>query len=126
MPASGVLMGDPIRLRIGIESSTRLSRPTVGIGFDDMYGRRILSINSDEGRQTLPDLGYSAVVTCEVPAPPLIPGQYSVKLVVRNCQIDCLAVENAAIVTVISNNVLGAATGPRTGVCFAKSQWSVN
>ncbi len=124
-PASdGVKIGDPLSARV----SFHLERPTaafdVGLGFDDLSGRRIFTAHSlfqpewRNGRRA-----GAQTALCEIPSFTLVPGEYKITVTLNIGERIADAVEDAARLTVAASDYYGTGRAPWNGAFVLPHGW---
>lgn len=119
-----VRLGDPLRIQIVIRRAGGIHSPSIGLGIDDVMGRRILDLHNPLRGAVLEHIGGSGTITCEVASSPLAPGEYTVKMAISERTGDIDVVERALTFEVINSDGFGDGRGYLTGLCVARSEWS--
>ena len=124
-PTTFVPLGQEAHFVIRLFCTRPIDYPKVGLGIDDRFGNRVLTLHSPISRVAIESLLDKCTVHCRVPVLPLIPGEYSVKVALTSkvCELDSL--ENALKFSVIDADAFGEGRGFERGVCVAPSEWSV-
>jgi lipopolysaccharide transport system ATP-binding protein len=125
---SALPLGAALTIRLCLSSPRRISRPIFGIGIDNYLGQRIVSFNSE--MNTLLDvaeISRPTVVDCVIPCLPLAPGDYRVKLVVRESGTDLDIIEDALAFTVEATDWFGTGRLPHSsqGTTVCKANWEI-
>ena len=120
--------GLPIGSRLKVKVHFDLPKPTasfnVGLGFNNSYGQRIFTAHSIfEPIRWEKDCSGRQVLSCEIPAFTLMPGEYTVKvwLDLKNSEAD--AIEDAAKITVLESDFYGTGKVPWNGTLVLNHRW---
>jgi lipopolysaccharide transport system ATP-binding protein len=120
VPASGLF-----HIRIGIDAPRPIPYPSIGIGFDDSTGQRMLTVHTPRSRVAVERLEGRCFVDCRIAAYPLAPGDYWVKLALSAAGKEIDAEERALHFTVVDGELFGEGVGFHRGVCIAPSAWNL-
>jgi hypothetical protein len=120
-----VPLGGPFIIQIDLNSQTTHTDPIIGLGIDDTFGHRVLSIHTPVGQTEIDRVEGKTRVVCMIEDFPLAPGDYWIKLAftVRNQTID--SVERALFFTVVNGVAFGDGRGFHAGLCIARSKWTL-
>ncbi len=124
-PTNFISLGGLFHLRIGLETSRPLDRPSLGVGIDDASGQRILTVHTPRSRVAVSRLVGRCVVDCRIGQFPLAPGDYWVKLALSVGGSEADSEERALHFTVVDGEMFGEGLGFTRGVCIARSRWTL-
>lgn len=120
----GLPMGEPLRIRVHFDLPRTTDSFNVGMGFNNMFGQRVLTVHSffepdrSHGEQT-----GAQVFVCDIPSLPLTPGDYSLRvwLDVGNTEADLI--NDAARITILQSDFYGTGKVPWNGTFAVKHRW---
>ncbi|MGD1084437.1 MAG: ABC transporter ATP-binding protein [Verrucomicrobiota bacterium] len=128
-PAQSFDAGESISVAMEIETGGQEIRtPFVGLGFDTASGRRVFTVGSDLSPEPLPPIRGRARVVCQIPAPALAPGAYSVTAGLGRSNEELMErVESAAEFRVIESDYFGNGRmpAPEQGPVLVRSRWAL-
>jgi hypothetical protein len=119
-------LGQELRIRIGIQTHAPIDSPTIGIGFDDVLGQRVLTLHTPKTTHPIPRLLGTSDVECVVPVFPLAPGDYWLKLAIAAHGEEIDVVDRAACLRVADGDAFSDGRGFTRGTCIADSRWALN
>lgn len=124
-PTTVVPMGGELRIKLRLYSRQAIEDPSIGMGIDDQNEQRILTVHTPLSRIAIERIAGNCEVNCVIPALPLAPDDYWIKIAVaaRGKQVDC--VEKALGFTVVNADAFGEGRGFHRGLCVAASKWSI-
>jgi hypothetical protein len=102
-----------------------VDQPTIGLGFDDILGQRLLTIHTPRTKPTVRQVSGECAIECVVPAFPLAPGDYWVKLAFSANSEELDLLDRAFCIRVSENDAFGDGRGFTRGTCIADSRWAV-
>jgi hypothetical protein len=118
-------MGSAFTVRIGLKSSRPIDSPTITVGIDDTYGHRLLTICTPLTNPILMTIAGQMEVKCTVDRLPLAPGEYWIKLGLRDPGGEIDELEQVMRFEVIDCDAFNEGRGFRTGVCVTPSLWEL-
>ena len=121
-----ISLAAPLQLRLIFRRPIDDPQLSIGIGFNDSSGRRVLSINSRQNSQKLTVEGAECL-DCTLPSLPLKPGRYLVSIVLaatRSVDLETVAV--AATFEVLNTPIGRDHVAYHAGDCVVQSIWKVN
>jgi lipopolysaccharide transport system ATP-binding protein len=125
-PTNYLPLGGQLVLRVDLQVGEPLDNPSIGIGFDDTLGQRLLTVRTPLSAQAVARLSGRRQVDCRIPQFPLAPGDYWVKIAIGTATRATDSLERALRFTVTDGVAFGEGRGyPGRGVCVAPSQWSL-
>jgi lipopolysaccharide transport system ATP-binding protein len=122
-PISAIRLGSKFRLRIDLDCDTNSTISTIGIGIDDLFGQRMLTLFPPKHfliRVTTP---RKCTVYCYVEHFPLRPGLYTIKCALSHLGDELESITGVCPFEVIDANFCDQGRGFHAGVCIAKSTW---
>jgi lipopolysaccharide transport system ATP-binding protein len=122
-PTNFIPLSGEFHLRIGLEVPGRIAYPTVGIGFDDMSGHRLLTVVTPRSGAVVEELAGHCALDCRIPLFPLAPGDYAVKVSVADGGHEIDVQERALHFIVVDGELLSEGRGFHRGCCIAPSRW---
>ena len=124
-PTWYVPLGGTFTLRIDFDVPEPIDLPTIGVGIDDVFGQRFLSVHTPVSRCAIPRLAGPCSVLCRIASLPLRPGQYTTKIALsaRSGEID--SCEQALLFHVVDGDGFGEGRGFHRGLCVAQSEWTI-
>ncbi|MFL5244253.1 MAG: ABC transporter ATP-binding protein [Gemmataceae bacterium] len=124
-PTPFVPLGQEAHFVIRLFCPRPIEYPKVGLGIDDRFGNRVLTVHSPASRVAIQSLEGDCSIHCRIPVLPLVPGEYSVKIALTSKVAELESIENAFSFTVVDGDAFGEGRGFHRGVCIAPSEWSV-
>jgi lipopolysaccharide transport system ATP-binding protein len=121
---SQMLVGGKFLLEIGVRPQQRLQNPSIGIGIDDVMGRRMLTLHNPIRGAALGTIDADGVIRCVIETFPLAPGEYSVKLALSDRTAEIDVIEQALTFEVVNADTFKDGRGHLTGLCVAPSEWT--
>ena len=122
-PSAYVPLSGQFRLRTGFACPQPIDDPTIGLGFDDSLGQRLLTVHTPMRGEALARLEGECFVDCHIDGFPLAPGEYWLKIALSASNQELDMVERALHFTVTDGDAFGEGRGFSRGVCVAASQW---
>jgi len=119
-------VGGGLKAQIHLELENASSSVDVELAFFTLGGERVCTAHSSyEPQRTTAVLSGPQVFTCEIPALPLVTGEYKVQvgLDVGHREVDC--VEEAARLTVVQTDYYGTGVTPTKGMFLLNNRWTV-
>lgn len=120
----GIPIGGMLKVKIYFDLHNPSDSVHVGMGFDNVYGQRILTAHSIfEPEQSFTTHVGPRVYTCEIPSFTVTPGDYTIKVWVdlKGVQVD--VIEDAAKVTVLESDYYGTGRAPWNGAVVMPHRW---
>ncbi|EMI44592.1 ABC transporter ATP-binding protein [Rhodopirellula sp. SWK7] len=124
IPTHALTLGSEFRLRIAIQTSHELLRPKVGLGIDDTFGQRMLTVHTPISDESLATVQGLNILECRIPILPLAPGKYVVKLALSEGAREIESVKDCCPFTVLDGDPFAEGRGHHHGLCIAQSTWS--
>jgi lipopolysaccharide transport system ATP-binding protein len=125
-PTNYLPLGGRLILRIGLHAAEPIDAPSIGIGFDDTLGQRLLTVHTPRSKLAVPRLAGRCTVDCEIAQFPLAPGDYWVKIAAGTVEHAADVMEHALRFTVVDGDAFGEGRGYQSrGVCVAPSRWGL-
>ena len=125
LPTNILSLGATFKIRIGLEVRGRIDLPCIGIGIDNRYGERMLTVHTPTCPSPLGALQEQCDIVATVANFPLGPGDYFIKLVLSSKRRDIDLIEEAFFFTVADGDPFGEGRGYHRGVCVARATWQV-
>jgi lipopolysaccharide transport system ATP-binding protein len=126
-PTNYLPLGGRLVLRISLNIAEPIEALSIGIGFDDTLGQRLLTVHTPLSRVAIPRASGRCTVDCQIAQFPLAPGDYWVKIAVGTEQHATDVLERAVRFTVVDGLAFGEGRGYQVrGVCIAPSNWSLS
>lgn len=122
-PTSIVPLGGPFRVRLVLNSDRCIRNPTLGLGFDSLFGQRILTVRSPVTQQVLKTIESPTEVICAVPEFPLGPGEYTLSITLLESKGTLEVLPEIALFEVVDGDAFGEGRGFHKGLCVARSEW---
>ena len=125
-----VLEGIRIGTRLKAKVFFNLPKPVrsfdIGLGFDDMFGQRIFTANSQfEPERPSGERVGPQVFVCEIPSFTLMPGMYHIKVWMDVNHVVADTIFQAARITVLEADFYGSGKAPWNGAFVLKHRWYV-
>lgn len=120
-PSAAVRMGERLAIVLRFRCTRPVSGVIVGVGISDAVGNSLCRMQTDELLpHSLPAFERGGEVTLRIPAMPLLPGTYNVRLAITtNSRESADYILNAASFMVTEADVFGTGRPPRReGGCF--------
>jgi lipopolysaccharide transport system ATP-binding protein len=125
-PTNYLPLGGEFVLRIGLDVAEPIGAPSIGLGFDDTLGQRLLTVHTPVSTAAIPRLAGRCTVDCRIVQFPLAPGDYWVKFAVGTAAYAIDSMERAMRFTVADSVAFGEGRGYQgRGVCVAPSHWAL-
>jgi lipopolysaccharide transport system ATP-binding protein len=122
--ANDLQIGARLQVRVQFELPQLTEDFNVGLGFDNPYGQRVFTAQSQfqPGRGTQARVGPQ-VYTCDIPSLTLTPGEYSVRvwLEIDNAEADLI--NDAVRLRVIESDYYGTGKVPWNGAFVLEHHW---
>lgn len=124
-PVKGSLqMGASLKIRVHFTLSEPVDHFEIGIGFDNMFGQRVFTAHTcfEPDRPHGERVGHQISV-CNIPSFTLVPGEYTLRLLmdIRAKEVDLI--DDAARIQVIESDYYGTGRVPWNGVFVLKHNW---
>jgi lipopolysaccharide transport system ATP-binding protein len=121
-----VALGDLFHLKMSLLFSSPVRDPVIGLGIDDAYGNRMLTLHTPLSNDWSRNLHGNCVVDSRVASFPLAPGQYRIKISV-SAQTEAIdVVDNALCFAVIDRDAFCEGRRFHAGVCVAPCDWTLS
>jgi lipopolysaccharide transport system ATP-binding protein len=120
----GLPLGARFKIRIQFNLEMASSQVDVGIGFDNLFGQRILTLHTRfDPHCPCPQRSGRQVLVCDIPSFTLVPGEYklTIWLELEGTSID--VVENAATIDVLDADYYGTGRVPWNGLFVLEQHW---
>lgn len=118
-------MGTAFRIRFRVDAAEEVAYPIFTVMIDSSAGQRMLTISSPNTRAGFRSLDSPSEVECHIPALPLAPGDYVVRLSLWKVKF-LERVEHALTFTVTNADTFGDGWGADRGVCVAPANWTLS
>ena len=115
-------LGGSLHITLTMQSGPHLNAPVIGIGFDDSFGSRILTVHSTLPPLANRSLGRNVDVACVIEQLPLPPGEYTLKVAIHGAE----EFSRLGPFRVLDCDAFGDGRGFHRGMCVAHSRWSVD
>jgi len=125
-PTQYIPLSAPFHLRLGLDVGEPIEHPLIGVGIDDVFGQRVLTVHTPAAGCVIERISGRCEVDCRIAHLPLAPGDYSVKLAITAGGGELDAVERALQFAVTDGDAFGEGRGHQRGVCIAASAWCVH
>jgi lipopolysaccharide transport system ATP-binding protein len=121
---AGVRMGDRLKVKVHFDLPSVTTGFNVGIGFDNVFGQRILTAHSFYAAER-PQITRAGrqVFVCDIPEFTLMPGTYTIRLWLDIASTEADRIDNAAPVTVIESDYYRTGRVPKTGTMVLRQNW---
>jgi lipopolysaccharide transport system ATP-binding protein len=121
---SDLQIGARLQVKVHFELPELTADFNVGIGFDNSYGQRVFTAQS----QFQPDRPVQArlgpqIYTCDVPSLTLTPGEYSLRVWVEINGSEADLINDAVRLRVIESDYYGTGKVPWNGALVLKHRW---
>jgi lipopolysaccharide transport system ATP-binding protein len=116
-------VGDEFRLEITVQTRDTIVSPRIGVGIDDDFSNRILTLHTPTSRDVLGTLQGETKIVCRVEQFPLAPGRYAAKLAATHHGATLDTVENALEFDILDGELFGDGFGFQRGMCIAPCNW---
>ena len=123
---AGVTIGSRLKLKIHFELPRETENFNIGIGFNNMYGQRVLTLHSsfEPERALEPHVGAQTFV-CDVPSLTLVPGEYSTFMWLDIGGVKADAIEEAVRISVLDCDYYGTGRVPWNGTFVLPHRWEL-
>src|SRR5437660_9548045 len=120
----GLPIGSRLKVKVHFDLPSPTANFNVGLGFNNSYGHRIFTAHSvfEPNRWDRERVGRQ-VMSCEIPSVTLMPGEYSVKVLLDFNGSEAYAIEDAAKMTVLESDFYGTGKVPWNGALVLKHCW---
>jgi len=120
----GLRIGEHLQVHVDFELPDPTNYFDVGLGFDNMFGQRVLTAHSmfEPDRPRAERVGMQTLV-CDIPSLTLTPGEYSLHVWLQLGNSDVDSVNNATCITILESDYYGTGKVPRAGTCVMKQRW---
>jgi lipopolysaccharide transport system ATP-binding protein len=128
VPATEVRMGEGLTISLGIRAERKIARPWIGITVRGAREQIIFYCANREAGFELPPLEGDCTVECQLAALNLLPGRYSLDLVLADMtRTTHDEVAGVAVFEVIEHDVFesGMPMTQQDGILFLKSAWTL-
>ena len=121
---TGLRMGDRLKIKVHFDLPSVTTGFNIGIGFDNIFGQRILTAHSyyAADRRDIARAGHQVFV-CDIPEFTLMPGSYTMRLWLDIASTEADRVDNAAPITVVESDYYGTGRVPKTGTVVLRQNW---
>jgi lipopolysaccharide transport system ATP-binding protein len=121
---NGLRIGAPLTVNVHFLLELPVESFDVGLGFDDMSGRRILTAHSlfQPGLHDGKRVGEQTMI-CEIPSLTLMPGEYRLRVSLNVGGALADVVENAVKVSVVASDYYGTGKVPWNGTFVLEQHW---
>ncbi len=129
MRISAVPMGAPLRICLKFRCSRRFEQPQIGIALTTTTGQRLFRLNTVDQAVRLPSVSGDALVICEIPSVPLLPGMYLISVSIADVSSELEDfVDSATSIEVLPADVFGTGHIPVGGgdIIFVPSHWELS
>ena len=117
-------LGSTFNLRILMAPPHPVRHTQIGIGIDTTAGERMLTVHTPLSRQDVGTIDGPTAVYCRIPAFPLAPGEYVIKLSLMETRQGLEALDEALLFHVVDGECFGEGRGFHRGICVAPSTWT--
>ena len=122
----GIRIGTRFKAKVFFNLPKSTKSFDVGLGFDDMFGQRIFTANSQfEPQRPSGEWDGPQVFVCEIPSFTLMPGMYHIKLWMDVNHAVADTIFQAARITVLEADFYGSGKAPWNGAFVLKHRWYV-
>jgi lipopolysaccharide transport system ATP-binding protein len=120
----GLPIGSRLKVKVSFDLPTLTANFNVGLGFNNSYGQRIFTAHSMfEPHRWEKEQSGRQIVSCEIPAFTLMPGEYAVKVWLDLKGREADAIEDAAKITVLESDFYGTGKVPWNGTFVLNHHW---
>ncbi|MEX2139924.1 MAG: ABC transporter ATP-binding protein [Pirellulales bacterium] len=119
-----IKLGDDLLLSIQLDLPNHDNHPTIGVGFDDLSGTRLLTVHTPL-TCVVPGVRGHCRVVCHVPRLPLPPGDYWIKVAVSGSGVSADSLDRALLLHISEGDPFHDGRGFTRGYCIARSEWRV-
>ena len=116
-------LGRPLVIEIDVDFSDVVFSPTVGIGIDNSWGQRILSLHTHRTRPLAATMSGRSRIWVTVPQCPLAPAGYALRVVISSRNGDVATLDRALTFAVIDAEAFGEGRRFHRGYCIAPTTW---
>ncbi|HVO92887.1 MAG TPA: Wzt carbohydrate-binding domain-containing protein, partial [Terriglobales bacterium] len=104
-----------------------IKHPSFGLSFETLAGVKILSLQTQSQKGSLPEIVGSGAIECHIPEVPLVPGTYAVQLSCGATGSTLDFVPNAAYLQVIEADLFGTGRLPHSnqGLVVVHADWQL-
>ncbi len=123
-----IACGEQLVLELHLTFPRRFQEPQIGVGFDDSFGQRVVSVTTFFSTSILPECEGATKVKCVINDLPLAPGQYTLSLSVGNLQNTLIdQVEHVVGLEVVPGDFYRNGRPPMQGLglVLVRSCWEV-
>ncbi len=124
-PTDSIGLGESLRIRIAVKVGNLADSATLGIGIDNIFGQRVLSLHTPASASWQWRTSEANTVECRIPFCPLVPGEYWVKLAVSSNWHVIDEVERVISFSVNNAVLPGEGRGFHRGLCVADAKWEL-
>jgi hypothetical protein len=120
-----VRLGARLKLKICFDIPKPAYNFDMGIGFDDLYGKRIFTAHSvfEPDRPVGEWIGQQAFV-CDIPSFTLMPGTYNLRIWLDINHAEADLIDDAARLSVLGGDYYGSGKAPWNGCFVLPHRWS--
>ena len=121
-----ILMGAALKIRVHFPLSEPVDNFQIGIGFNDMFDQRVLTVHScfepdrSHGKRVGPQ-----VFVCDIPSLTLVPGGYTLRIWMDIGVDEVDLVNDAARIQVVESDFYGTGRAPWNGTFVLKHRWYI-
>jgi lipopolysaccharide transport system ATP-binding protein len=120
-------MGEKLAVRIVADAPSPVDHPVFVVWIDNSFGSCVLTLKSPRARGAIQRLDGRLELTCEVEAPPLMPGEYMLNFGLWKGAGYIELVDGGIHFSVSNADTFGDGWGAdKAGVCVARSKWRVH
>lgn len=121
-----IQVGARFKLRIHLHLPHEVPSFTCGVGFNSMFGQRVLTLNTSYD----PNLSYDpvsgeTVLVCDIPSLPLVPGEYFIFLFIDFGHDRKDAIPESFMLSVLEGDYYGTGKNPFSGVFVVPHHWNL-
>lgn len=127
-PSSVFRSGEPIVLELHLVAEEPLSAPEITLGINNILGTRVFTVKPRWQKQSLPGFAGEATVRCTLHEPKLLPGQYSMKVVLDEGYGTVDVVDDAPSFEIETSDYWGSGQLPAPiaqGVVLQDASWTL-
>lgn len=124
--ATNIPMGSNLRIEVSFQNDKPIRNIRFGIAIEDAMGQRLLNFSPSHQAPDLINVPVSSgTFVCSIPQLRLLPGLYSITLIVGNGTSDLDRIDQAMQFSVESADVFGTgfSPGPNHGIYYQEADW---
>jgi lipopolysaccharide transport system ATP-binding protein len=118
-------LGRPLVIEIDVCLAEAIFAPTVGIGIDNAWGQRILSLHTHRTHHLAASMSGQCRIRVTVPQCPLAPDEYTLRVVISSRNGHVATLDRALTFAVIDAEAFGEGRGFHRGYCVAPTTWEI-